>query len=135
MVLAVVSTINSLERDFLCYNFFGDIMEHRMRLVDFAFSLIKSEKKDIEIRLNDSKRQLINIGDTIIFTHIDTGEELKVVVTNLYKYNSFKELFKAFNKERFGLKETDEPSIMDEFYTKEEQKKYGALGIEIKLIK
>ena len=135
MVLAVVSTINSLERDFLCYNFFGDNMEHRMRLVDFAFKAIKNEKKDIEVRLNDQKRQLIKVGDTIVFTQIDTGEELKVKVTNLYKYKSFKELFDAFDHKRFGVKDSDNSSIMDTFYTKEEQKKYGALGIEIKILK
>ena len=41
-------------------------MIHKMRLVDFAFSAIKDRKKDIEVRLNDEKRQLINIGDIIV---------------------------------------------------------------------
>lgn len=106
-----------------------------MRLVDFAFKAIKNKEKDIELRLNDEKRRLINIGDIIVFTHIDTKEELKTVVTNLYKYDSFEELFNAFDIKRFGCKDTDTSSIMDGFYTKEEQKKYGALGIEIKILK
>ena len=42
-------------------------MVHKMRLVDFAFNAIKNGTKDIEVRLNDEKRQLINIGDTILF--------------------------------------------------------------------
>ena len=109
-------------------------MEHKMRLVDFAFKLIKSGQKDIEIRLNDEKRQLLNIGDTIIFTNLDTNEQLKVKVTNLYRYKTFEELFKNFDYKRFGLEENDDASVMDEFYSKEEQEKYGVLGIEIKLI-
>lgn len=106
-----------------------------MRLVNFAFEAIKSGEKDIEIRLNDEKRQKIKIGDTIEFTNLDTLEKIKVVVTNLYKYKTFDELFNNFSKKRLGLKENDTSLIMDDFYTKEEQDKYGALGIEIKLIK
>lgn len=40
-------------------------MIHKMRLVDFAFKKIKNKEKDIEIRLNDEKRQLIKEGDII----------------------------------------------------------------------
>ena len=58
-------------------------MIHKMRLVDFAFKKIKNKEKDIEVRLNDEKRQLINIGDIIEFKHIDTNEIIK---TNIYKY-------------------------------------------------
>lgn len=109
-------------------------MIHKMRLVDFAFKEIKSGKKDIEVRLNDEKRQLIQIGDIIEFSHIDTGEVLRVEVINLYKCNNFKELFDNFDNKRLGLKDNDTYEIMNHFYTKEEQKKYGALGIEVKLI-
>ena len=109
-------------------------MEHRMRLVDFAFRAIKNGEKDIEVRLNDEKRQLIKIGDIIVFEHMDTKEIIKVKVVNLYKYDSFSELFNLFDHKRLGLKDDDDASIMDKFYTKEEQKLYGALGIEIKLI-
>ena len=109
-------------------------MIHKMRLVDFAFKAMKDGRKDIEVRLNDEKRQLINIGDIIEFTNLDTGEVINVEVINLYKYNSFLELFDAFPHSRLGLKDTDDESIMNNFYTLEEQKKYGALGIQIKLI-
>ena len=110
-------------------------MEHRMKLVDFAFKAVKNGEKDIEVRLNDEKRQLINVGDTIIFKHVNTDEIVKVKVINLYKYDTFKELFDTFSHKRLGLRDEDEADIMDSFYTREEQKKYGALGIEIKLIK
>lgn len=109
-------------------------MEHKMKLVDFAFNKIKSKEKNIEIRLNDEKRKLINIGDYIIFTNINTKEELKVIVTNLYKYNTFKELFDDFDNKRLGLSKLDTYEIMNNFYSKEDQEKYGALAIEIKLV-
>ena len=107
-------------------------MVHKMRLVDFAFKAIKNKEKDIEIRLNDEKRQLIKVGDIIEFEHIDTKEVIKTKVVNLYKFKTFKELFDKFPSNRLGVSE--DYTIMDSFYTKEEQDKYGALGIEIELI-
>lgn len=109
-------------------------MIHKMKLVDFAFNAIKNKEKDIEIRLNDEKRRLINVGDIIEFHHIDTKEIIKTKVINLHHFDTFKELFDKFDNKRLGLKETDDATIMDNFYTKEEQEKNGALGIEIQLI-
>ena len=36
-------------------------MVYKMRLVVFAFKAIKNKGKDIEVRLNDEKRRLINM--------------------------------------------------------------------------
>ena len=52
----------------------------------------------------------------------------------MYKFKSFKDLFDKFDNKQIGVSETDDYTIMDNFYTKEEQDKYGALGIEIELI-
>lgn len=109
-------------------------MQHKMRLVDFAFKAIKNGEKDIEVRLNDEKRRLINVNDTILFEHIDTKETIEAKVVALHHFKTFKELFDKFNYKRIGVKETDNYTIMNDFYTKEEQDKYGALGIEIKLL-
>ena len=112
----------------------GDKMIHKMKLVDFAFEAIKNGEKDIEVRLNDKKRKFINIGDIIEFTNIDNNEKILVKVVNLYHYDTFLELFNNFDNKRLGLKEDDDASIMDKFYSRDEQEKYGVLGIEIKLI-
>lgn len=109
-------------------------MTHKMKLVDFAYKAIKNREKNIEVRLNDEKRQLIKIGDIIEFKHMDTGETMKVKVINLYKFKTFKELFEKFDNKQIGVSEKDDYTIMDNFYTKEEQDNYGALGIEIELI-
>lgn len=105
-----------------------------MKLVDFAFKKIANKEKDIEVRLLDEKRQLINIGDTINFKNIDTGEFLKVIVVNLMSFNNFKEMFEKIELKRMGLKETDTYLIMNNFYTTEDRMKYKALGIQIELV-
>lgn len=125
------------KNQFICNTIYEercDIMVHRMRLVDFAFTAIKNKEKDIELRLNDEKRRLINIGDIIEFEHIDTKEVIKVKVIDLHKSKSFDEIFNKFDHKRLGLKDSDDSSIMNNFYTIEEQEQYGALGIEIELI-
>lgn len=109
-------------------------MVHKMKLVDFAFNAIKNKVKTIEVRLNDEKRQLIKVGDIIEFTHVDSLETLKVKVINIYKFKTFKELFEKFSNKQIGLLENEDYTIMDKFYTKEEQEKYGAIGIEISLL-
>lgn len=105
-----------------------------MRLVDFAFKAIKDGKKDIEVRLNDEKRQLINIGDIIVFENIDSKEVIRVKVVKLHKFKNFELLFDAFDHSRLGLSKNDTSSIMNNFYTIEDQNLYDALGIEFKLI-
>ena len=109
-------------------------MEHKMRLVDFAFREIKSGRKTIELRLNDEKRSLINIGDTILFEHMDTKETIKCKVINLYKEKSFKPLFDRFDNKVLGLDDGIDETVMNSFYSTDEIEKYGALGIEIELI-
>ena len=109
---------------------------HEMRLHNSPFNLIKSGTKTIELRLNDEKRSLIKIGDKIEFTNRITEEKIVVEVINLHKYDSFVELYKHFDKVSMGYDVDEEANLkdMEQYYSKEEQDKYGVLGIEIKLI-
>ncbi len=108
-------------------------MEHRMKLKNKPFELIKSGKKKQELRLYDEKRKLIEVGDTIIFTNIETQEELKVEVMYLHLYANFKDLYNDFDKQELGYEKDEECSYkdMEEYYSKEEQEKYGVVAIEI----
>ena len=120
-----------------CYNNQrGDSMKHEMRLHNEPFELIKNKIKTIELRLNDEKRKLISVGDIIEFENRKTLEKIKVKVINLHKYENFEELYKDFDKISMGYKEHEEanPKDMELYYSKEEQEKYGVIGIEIKLI-
>lgn len=109
-------------------------MLHKMKLWNSPFKTIKEGKKDIELRLNDEKRQMIKIGDIILFTNNQTKEEIQCLVTNLYYSKSFEELYLQFDKVRFGYQEDEEASYkdMEKYYLKNEIKKYGVVGIEIK---
>ena len=108
-----------------------------MKLNNGPFKNIKNGTKTIELRLNDEKRQLLKIKDLIEFTNRETLEQLLVEIENLYYYPSFEELYKHFDKVAMGYKEDEEadPKDMEEYYSKEEQEKYGVLGIEIKKVR
>ena len=112
-------------------------MEHMMRLHKGPFELIKNGSKTIELRLNDEKRQLINVGDEITFENRSDGDTIHTQVVDLHKYPSFEELYKHFDKVSMGYKEDEEadPRDMEQYYSAEEQSKYGVVGIELKLRK
>lgn len=112
-------------------------MKHEMKLNNGPYVNIKNGTKTIELRLNDDKRQLLKIKDLIEFTNKETLEQMLVEIQNLYHYPSFDELYKHFDKVSMGYKENDvvDPKDMEKYYSKEEQEKYGVLGIEIKKIK
>ena len=111
-------------------------MKHEMRLHDDPFNKIKQGTKKIEIRLNDEKRKSINIGDTIEFTNRKTSEKMLVKVNGLFKYSNFEELYKNWDKVILVYDEDDiaDPKDMEEYYSKEEQEKYGVLAIKIEKV-
>lgn len=111
-------------------------MQHQMKLKSEPFCKIKSGSKTIELRLNDEKRQQVQVGDFIEFTQIDdASQRLTVRVTALHHFNSFAELYAALPKEKLGYApdETSVPDHMDAYYPRDKQEKYGVLGIEIRL--
>lgn len=111
-------------------------MTYLFDLDDGPFKLIKNHQKDIEMRLDDERRKDLKIGDIIIFKNRTTKEEMKVSIINLYRYKTFKELYLKFPKERLGYKSNEIANFEDmyKYYPKEKIEKYGALGIEIKLM-
>ncbi|MCH5171916.1 MAG: hypothetical protein J1F31_03695 [Erysipelotrichales bacterium] len=110
-------------------------MEHNMNLYNDAFEMIKLKIKTIEMRLNDEKRKKIKIGDIICFQNIKTKDKIYAKVINLYNFESFDELYKQFPKTALGYKDDEDanPSDMLEYYSIDQIKKYGVLGIEISL--
>ena len=106
-------------------------MIYRMKLQNEPFKQIKIEIKKIEIRLNDEKRKIFEINDYIEFTNITTLEIMFVKITNLYHFESFEKLFNNFDNSILGCGSYEE---MYKYYSREEEKKYGVLGIEIKVL-
>lgn len=106
-------------------------MIYRMKLQNEPFKQIKKGTKEIEIRLNDEKRKFFEINDYIEFTNISTLEIMFVKITNLYHFESFEKLFNNFDNSILGCGSYEE---MYKYYSKEEENKYGVLGIEIKVL-
>lgn len=110
-------------------------MIHYMSLVPSAFVKIADGSKTIELRINDEKRQQINVEDIIIFNCNSTKDIIKAQVSKLHKFSHFEELYKVLPLEKCGYNKTDHDTAhytdMEQYYTKEQIKKYGALGIEL----
>lgn len=98
-----------------------------------VFEVVKSGNKDIEMRLNDKKRRLLKIGDTIKFIKENSSnEEIVVQIKDLNYFKDFAELIDAFPKERLYLKEYSKEQLLEllgKFYSDEDQKKYGVIAI------
>lgn len=106
-------------------------MTHAMKLWNAPFESIKSGKKKIEMRLYDEKRALLSVGDTIVFTNADTGEQLLRRVKALYKYANFEELYARHDRIEIGYKEGEkvDPKDMLAYYSQEKIERYGVVAI------
>lgn len=112
-------------------------MIHELKLQPAPFDAIKSGTKKIECRLYDEKRQLIQLGDTLIFKrNPELTESVITEVVGLLRYPTFAALLAAFPIELFGG-ESEESflNLLYSFYSKENEARYGVLGIQIRLIK
>ena len=108
---------------------------HEMKLRPEPFAKIKSGTKTIELRLYDEKRQKIQVGDVIIFTSTESGEQIRSIVKKLHRFDSFEALYKSLPLLKCGYTpqdvDTAQPSDMEAYYSAEEQQKYGVVGIEL----
>lgn len=108
-----------------------------MKLQPEYFNMILNGTKRIELRLNDEKRQKININDTIKFIkEPNLQEELLVKVTEMIKCNSFKELIDNYDISILADKNLTKKEllrVLEKFYSKDMQKKYGVVGIRIEM--
>ena len=113
-------------------------MKHEMKLQPKYYDYMKNGTKRIELRLYDEKRQKIKIGDIITFMkEPELKESFDTKVVDLLKYNSFTELIEDYDMSLLADKSMTKSellNILEEFYTKEEQSKYGVVGIKIELI-
>ena len=113
-------------------------MTHCMKLELSAFLKIANGSKTIELRLNDKKRQKINVGDRIEFRCSEINSVIFAEVIKLHKFLDFEQLYKALPLEKCGYSKNDLKSAhytdMEKYYIKERIKKYGVLGIELQKI-
>lgn len=120
-------------------------------LEDAPFDAIRNGKKRFEIRLFDEKRKLMDIGDSIRFVRVGHEEDsFCVTVRNMIVEPGFKELFTTthWDKEKEKLRSVPrfDPEVlgfgktatvremvlgMRQYYSEEDEKKYGVIAIEI----
>ena len=108
---------------------------HFMRLQPAPFVLIRDGRKSIELRLYDEKRRKLQIGDGILFENTEAPELLLVRVTGLHIFASFDVLYQALPLEACGYTEAEissaSPTDMEVYYSKEEQQRFGVVGIQL----
>ena len=114
-------------------------MTYIMQLHEDPFLMVKEGTKTIELRLNDEKRRRIRVGDCITFLNREnSAQTLTARVVARYPCADFEELYANLPLEKCGYTAENVASAsardMDVYYTVEEQKKYGAVGIEIEVI-
>jgi ASC-1-like (ASCH) protein len=106
--------------------------KHALQLATIPFDAIMSGQKTIESRLYDEKRQLIQLGDEIIFTNREAPQQtVTVSVVGLLRYDTFGSLFRHNEPSKFGGESVEwlEDQI-NEFYSIDEQRENGVVGIE-----
>ncbi len=107
-----------------------------MGLYGEYFKSIKEGQKKVEVRLNDEKRRMIKVGDTIEFIKVpEQDETLQVKVTDLKIYNTFQAMYEDIPFQYFDCDGWTMQQILDEtyeIYTPEQEKEWGTLAITIK---
>ena len=109
-----------------------------MSLSPKPYEMIAGGKKTIELRLFDEKRSQIKENDIVIFTHSFSGESVAVKVLKLHRFNTFKELYETLPLLKCGYTEEDIDTAnyndMNTYYSYDEQRRYGVVGIEFCLM-
>lgn len=108
-------------------------MIYEMKLKENPFERIENGTKTVEFRLYDEKRRKIKIGDKIEFLKLpDLQEKIVAQVLDLYIDETFEDLFKKIFTDEKEVKA--KTKAMYQYYSKEEEKKYGVVGIKIRVL-
>lgn len=101
------------------------------------FSYLKSGQKTIEGRLLKGKYAKIKIGDKILVKNPAETDCVLVKIVAKNSYPSFLDLLKNENLNKLlpNTKTIQEAiQIYQQFYTQEDEKKYGAVAIHVHMI-
>lgn len=113
-------------------------MEHVMKLYASNFEDLKRGKKKREYRLNDDKRRLVRVGDTIKFLKLpDLEEEFIVDVEKVETFDTWYDCYSKYFEEDFKDNYLDVSQVVEDtynggYYTKEESEEYGCVVFSIK---
>ncbi len=86
------------------------------------------------MRLNDEKRQVIQVGDRIKFSSRENSEQTVVTeVTVLDAFPSFKDAYAVYPPSEYGAESESEWETMYKYYSQDDEREYGVLAIRVKL--
>lgn len=111
--------------------------QHRMELLDQPFERIADRSKTVEMRLYDEKRQQIQVGDTILFSHRENQRTLSARVLGVCVYPDFDALTDDFSPIQLGFGDRSREEIADfmkGLYGAEKCGRYRAAAIRIALL-
>lgn len=114
-------------------------MIHEMRLNTDPFEKTRSGRQTVELRLNDEKRRLLNVGDEIEFLERDTNQRFKVKIAALHIAPTFVDLLGgSVTPAAAGYDASWTPQQVSDwmrrYYSREEEKENGVVGIEVNVI-
>lgn len=112
--------------------------QHTLKLNPKYYDYILHGTKRIELRLNDEKRRLFNISDTITFyKEPELKESFSAKIIDLLYFDSFNEAIDQLPFELIADKSDNKDALINDlntFYTSEEQTTYGVVGIKLELL-
>ncbi len=111
----------------------------RMTLAPEPFRRIEDGQKCVELRLWDEKRRCLRQGDVIRFVRTDDDTEVLFVrVEELSVFPGFDALYRALPLADCGYAPDElaaaSPADMYRYYTPEQERKWGAVGIRFALL-
>jgi ASC-1-like (ASCH) protein len=108
-----------------------------MKLKSRYFDYMKNGTKRIEIRLNDEKRKLIKVGDTITFLkEPELTEKLMARVVALLHFESFEKMAKNLPLAKLGFENETKEQVVEayhQFYSEQDEKEYGVVVIQVEV--
>ena len=114
-------------------------MHHEMSLRPGPFEKIADGSKRYELRLQDEKRRMIAVGDTITFTCTEDERTVQVRVASLLPFADFAQLYAALPLTECGYTaesaQTAHPRDMEAYYPPEKQAQYGVLAIGVERLR
>lgn len=114
-------------------------MHHEMNLRPSPFAMIADGRKRWELRLNDEKRRMIAVGDTITFACTADERRVTVRVTALRPFADFAALYAALPLTECGYTAEDvasaDPRDMEQYYPPEKQHECGVLAIGVERLR
>ncbi len=113
-------------------------MKYSMKLSAQTYRMVRSGQQTIVLRLDDEEQRQLQVNDAILCVCPEEGQEpLEARVKALHRFPNFAKLYAALPLLKCGYTQENlaaaGPEDQNQFYSQEEQERYGVVGIELRL--